>query len=86
MSRELCERLCNLDESYVNKYDGNDLENLLNEKVIGSYGYYYRVFEDDTHSNCIILQETNKKLERFFGQAKLRLIRTEFGNLVLNKC
>lgn len=35
---------------------------------------------DDTHSNCIILQETNKKLERFFGQAKLRLIRTEFGN------
>lgn len=35
---------------------------------------------DDTHSDCIILQETNKKLEKFFGQAKLRLIRTEFGN------
>lgn len=41
---------------------------------------------DDTHSNCIILQEANKKLERFFGQAKLRLIRTEFGNILLNKC
>lgn len=41
---------------------------------------------DDTHSNCIILQEANKKLERFFGQAKLRLIRTEFGNQVLKKC
>lgn len=35
---------------------------------------------DDTHSNCIILQEANKKLERFFGQAKLKLIRTEFGS------
>ena len=35
---------------------------------------------DDTHSNSIILQETNKKLERFFGEAKLNLIRTEFGN------
>ena len=47
MSRELCERLCNLDKSYVNKYDGSDLEDLLNEKAIGSYGCYYRVFEDD---------------------------------------
>ena len=47
MSRELCERLYNLDESYVNKYDGSDLENLLNEKIIGCDGYYYRVFEDD---------------------------------------
>lgn len=35
---------------------------------------------DDTHSNCIVLQESNKKLEKFFGEAKLNLIRTEFGN------
>ena len=35
---------------------------------------------DDTHSNCIILRETNKRLEKFFGQAKLELIRIEFGN------
>lgn len=34
MSKELCEWLCNLDESYVNKYDGSDLEDLLNEKAI----------------------------------------------------
>lgn len=47
MSRELCERLCNLDESHIIKYDGSDLEDLLNEKAIGSYGCYYRVFEDD---------------------------------------
>ena len=47
MSRELCERFNNLDESYVNKYDGSDLEYLLNKKTIGCYGYYYRVFEDD---------------------------------------
>ena len=47
MSRELCEKLCNLDESYVNKYDGSDLEYLLNIKAIGCNGYYYRVFEDD---------------------------------------
>lgn len=43
MSRELCERF----NAYVNKYDGSDLEDLLNEKAIGCYGYYYRVFEDD---------------------------------------
>ena len=47
MSRELCERFNNLDETYVNKFDGSDLEYLLNKKAIGSYGYYYRVFEDD---------------------------------------
>jgi aromatic ring-opening dioxygenase LigB subunit len=47
MSRELCERLCNLDEECVNKYDGSDLEDLLNEKAIGNYGCYYRVFEND---------------------------------------
>ena len=47
MSQELCERLCNLDKSYVNKYDGSDLEDLINEKAIGSYGCYYRVFEND---------------------------------------
>ena len=35
---------------------------------------------DDTHSNCLVLRETNKKLEKFFGQAKLELIRIEFGN------
>ena len=35
---------------------------------------------DDTHSNRIVLRETNKKLEKFFGQAKLELIRIEFGN------
>lgn len=34
---------------------------------------------DDTHSNYLILRETNKKLEKFFGQAKLELIRMEFG-------
>ena len=47
MSRELCERFNNLDDSYVNKYNGSDLEDLLNEKEIGCYGYYYRVFEDE---------------------------------------
>ena len=35
---------------------------------------------DDTHSNRIVLRETNKRLEKFFGQAKLELIRIEFGN------
>ena len=34
---------------------------------------------DDTHSNSIVLREINKKLEKFFGQAKLELIRIEFG-------
>ncbi len=34
---------------------------------------------DDTHSNSLVLRETNKKLEKFFGQAKLELIRMEFG-------
>lgn len=33
---------------------------------------------DDTHSNSLVLRETNKKLEKFFGQAKLELIRIEF--------
>ena len=47
MSRELCEMFNDLDESHVNKYDGSELEDLLNEKAIGFYGYYYRVFEDD---------------------------------------
>lgn len=47
MSRELCERLCNLDKSYVNKYEGSDLKDLLNEKAIGNYGCYYRIFEND---------------------------------------
>ena len=41
---------------------------------------------DDTHSNRIVLRETNKRLEKFFGQAKLELIRIEFGNQVLKKC
>ena len=35
---------------------------------------------DDIHSNRIVLRETNKRLEKFFGQAKLELIRIEFGN------
>ena len=47
MSRELCEWFSDFDESHVNKYDGSELEDLLNEKAIGFYGYYYRVFEDD---------------------------------------
>lgn len=47
MSRELCERLCNLDEECVNKYYGSDLEYLLNKKATVLYGYYYRVFEND---------------------------------------
>lgn len=47
MSQELCERFSDLDESYVNKYDGSDSEDLLNETATVLYGYYYRVFEND---------------------------------------
>ena len=41
---EHCEHLANADEENVTKFDGNDLENILNDNLLDVDNCFYRVF------------------------------------------
>ena len=43
-SFEYCEHLANADEDNVTKFDGNDLENILNDNMLDVDNCFYRVF------------------------------------------
>ena len=43
-SFEHCENLANVDEENVTKFDGNDLENILNDNLLDVDNCFYRVF------------------------------------------
>ena len=43
-SFEHCENLTNADEENVTKFDGNDLENILNDNLLDVDNCFYRVF------------------------------------------
>ena len=43
-SFEHCEYLTNADEENVTKFDGNDLENILNDNLLDVDNCFYRVF------------------------------------------
>ena len=43
-SFEHCEHLANADEENVTKFDGNDLENILNDNLLDVDNCFYRVF------------------------------------------
>ena len=43
-SFEHCEHLANADEDNVTKFDGNDLENILNDNLLDVDNCFYRVF------------------------------------------
>ena len=43
-SFEHCEYLTNADEDNVTKFDGNDLENILNDNLLDVDNCFYRVF------------------------------------------
>lgn len=43
-SFEHCEHLANADEENVTKFDGNNLENILNDNLLDADNCFYRVF------------------------------------------